>query len=318
MTPLHHPYAHAALHDLLEHIDAILLRHVLQTALDDMVPVGVGAETGDVSSQRIHDVLHHIRLLALLYETLHRARSVHVVGCLDDLVLHLLQLEMRHLADTHHFASLLGRADVQQFLEEIVSEGVHHEFCEVVAHLFVDDRYHLLRTVVQTLLQRTASVVVLRHLLDVSDVAVDVARLPERILRATHHTCPLTRLLLPLVHRGVLERASHLQTGRESAGSSHGGEGALEPRGFRAVGESERAGQRHHESVRRRRLEAHQSARREIGVVARGGGNGREGAAWGVAGVGDVVVHGHAVVHVETVHGGEGGGYGLRGQRVRV
>ena len=83
---------HAALDDLLEDIDAILVGHVLETALDDVVAVGVRAEVGDMSAQRVHDGLHHVRLLAHLDQALHAARAVHVVGGVHDLVLYLVQL----------------------------------------------------------------------------------------------------------------------------------------------------------------------------------------------------------------------------------
>lgn len=83
---------HAALDDLLEDVDAILVGHVLETALDDVVAVGVRAEAGDVPAQRVHDVLHHVRLVAHLDEALHAARAVHVVGGVHDVALHLLQL----------------------------------------------------------------------------------------------------------------------------------------------------------------------------------------------------------------------------------
>ena len=91
-------YLHAALDDLLEDVDAVLVGHVLETALDDVVAVGVGAETGDVAAQRVHDVLHHVRLVAHLDESLHAARAVDVVGGVHDVALHLLQLRGRESA----------------------------------------------------------------------------------------------------------------------------------------------------------------------------------------------------------------------------
>ena len=85
-------HLHAALDDLFEDVDAILVRHVLETALDDVVAVRVGAEAGDVPAQRVHDVLHHVRLVAHLDEALYAARAVDVVGGVHDVTLHLLQL----------------------------------------------------------------------------------------------------------------------------------------------------------------------------------------------------------------------------------
>ena len=85
-------HINAAVDHLLEDVDAVLLGHVLQAALDDVVAVGVRAEVGDVPAQRVHDGLHHVRLLAHLDQALYAARAVHVVGGVHDLVLHLVQL----------------------------------------------------------------------------------------------------------------------------------------------------------------------------------------------------------------------------------
>lgn len=87
-----HPDLDAGLDDLLEDLGAVLLRHELQAALDDVVAVGVRGELGDVAVQRLHDHLDHVGLLAHLDEPLHAARAVHVQRGLDDLVLHAAQL----------------------------------------------------------------------------------------------------------------------------------------------------------------------------------------------------------------------------------
>ena len=99
MSEASEAYVDAAVDDLPEDVDAVLLGHVLQTALDDVVAVGVGAQHGDVPAQRVHDHLHHVRLLADLDEALDAARAVDVVGRLHDLALHLHQLSS-HAAAT--------------------------------------------------------------------------------------------------------------------------------------------------------------------------------------------------------------------------
>lgn len=117
-------YLHAALHDLFVHVHLVLLELVAQTALDHVVAVGVRAERRDVASQRVHDVLQHVGLvLAHLDQLLHGARAVHIERGVDDLVLHLPELETSlDTNGSYHFAPLLDAAHVQQFLEEVVSE----------------------------------------------------------------------------------------------------------------------------------------------------------------------------------------------------
>ena len=157
----------------------------------------------------------------------------------------------------YHFAPLLRRADVEQLLEEVVAEGVHHELRELIADLVVDHVHHLLGMLVQTLLQRAAAVVVARHLADVAAVALDVSVLPRGGLQR----------LLALEGGLAVEAHRHLQTA--AAGGRHGGERALEAR-LVAGGERERKRGRGEET----RLRVH-AAGREVALGV-GRADGRE------------------------------------------
>lgn len=193
----------------------------------------------------------------------------------------------------YHLATLLGRADVEQLLEEVVAEGVHHELGELVADLVVDHVHHLLGMLVQTLLQRATAVVVARHLADVAAVALDVAVLPGGGLER----------LLALEGGLAVEAHRHLQTA--AAGGRDRGERALQSR-LVAASERERGRGRGEET----RLRVH-AARREVRLGV-GRGDGRELRARRVARVRE------EVVHVEGASGREGAGARLRTQRVGV
>ena len=298
MSETSEAYVDAAVDDLPEDVDAVLLGHVLQTALDDVVAVGVGAQHGDVPAQRVHDHLHHVRLLADLDEALDAARAVDVVGRLHDLALHLHQLVVTRRRDAYHFATLVVAADIQQLLEEVVAEGVHHQVGELVAHLVVDHGHDLQRALVQTLLQRATAVVVARHVLDVPAERLHVARLPRQVLGSTRHGEKEGAPFLGLVGVPVLDGTGgqvHRVVERLQRGVAHGGERALQRRRVGARREARRARVRH-QQTRVGGLGGEEAARRHVlGVVGRG----RYGR---VPRLRRVVVHESRVVQIERVH----------------
>ncbi len=60
-----------------------------------------------------------------------------------------------------HLQSLLFRASVQQFLDEVIAKGVHHELNQVVQHLREHQRYGSSAALIKLALQKAAPVLVL-------------------------------------------------------------------------------------------------------------------------------------------------------------
>lgn len=87
-------YLEAGFDNLLKHHRAVFLRHVLETTLNHMIAVGMGAQVRNVRLEHIHNVLHHIRLLTHLNKLLDTTSTMDIVGSCNQVRLDMLQLHI--------------------------------------------------------------------------------------------------------------------------------------------------------------------------------------------------------------------------------
>mmetsp|Transcript_21815 Transcript_21815/g.52132 ORF Transcript_21815/g.52132 Transcript_21815/m.52132 type:complete len:218 (-) Transcript_21815:99-752(-) len=134
----------------------VLRAEALQAPLDHVVPVEVLDEGHDSWSERLDNGLYLLSAREGLDQLLHRPRPVcvephgHEIAAVGDAL--------------EDLQPLLLRAAIQELLDEVVPEGVHHECDEMLEDLRKDDADCRRPAVVKLALEEPASVLVLRGL----------------------------------------------------------------------------------------------------------------------------------------------------------
>jgi len=131
----------------------------VETSLYDVVTVEILNQIDHVTANRFFDQSNLFGCAHALNQLLNGASSVHVLGDIDEVVGHLI----------NNSEPLCTVTKLQEFLTQIIAKGIYHELIDVLVYLLEYYLYDLGVLLLQLLLQESASSLVLRYDVHLSD-----------------------------------------------------------------------------------------------------------------------------------------------------